>query len=690
MDFLHVLKARKKYLRFPSTVYEQLESKHYFMPVGETDDHDSWVTARFSPHRSQEHILYMGDDPGNIGVFDVRKFHDRSVPVEERQLHFFAAHDGAIMDVVGVPHKESQIVSISGDSTVRCWDLNQSAADRSSHMFYGHDGSVRSICFAPDDPNVFVTGARDGQVKIWDMRISPIRKNEEECRIANITYKTAHPSQQSEKPATPKSRGKVVMKSMGASVTSVLFLDEHHIATASSCTQSGIRVWDIRKPTRNGEGQPARILNVPTTSKKKAFGVTCLSVDRFGNRLFASCTNSTIFEYSVPSATLTPINTYTGATIRDFYTQIACSPVSDAIACGSEDQRALIWDLQDQYTYMNDLSTADEIDRRRTQLPKWSCGGHLRKVLNVGWSAQGRYFMSFDEVGVRLWAEPRERKPWQCCDHDKPSETTERDLGLAFEPIRLFEMAETDSAMSCIDSISISPRQRGDSGVFGSPQKVRGPKRPIVESPFKMISSSPKALRLNRSPMAKMSKLSSSPSSSSHLPLQPTNLNAVNPQCAGLLDYTPRHRSKKRQNPFYYEHPTENLPNFVYDTFIKNMLGKSKEEEGSTQKSLSKTSQKRIEDWWQQKTAENLNTAARRRLPSVSEFGESACSKVMSETERIALTSPRKLVLKIASTASTTPVSHPKPMPQTPRKPAGHRRSSRNLMHWLNSTKTDA
>ncbi|PIC28560.1 hypothetical protein B9Z55_020431 [Caenorhabditis nigoni] len=682
MDFIKLTKMQNKYLRCPSSVYEDLESKHYMMPAGETDDHDTWVTSRFSPHWNQEHILYMGDDPGNIGIFDVRKFQDRSVPLEERQLHFFPAHDGAIMDVVGVPNKESQIVSISGDSTIRCWDLNQAPRDRKSQLFFGHEGSVRSISFSPNDPNVFVTGGRDFQVKVWDMRVSTVRKMEEDCRMATITYKTAHPKNTDKKltaAGTPKSKTKSA-KLEGHKVTSVIFLDEFQVASASENAASGIRVWDIRKPTKNGLEHPSRVLNVPT-SNKKSYGVTCLTLDRFGNRLFASCTDSSIFEYSVPTASLSPINSYTGATIHNFYTQVACSPISDTIACGSEDGRAVLWDLQDQYVYMNDLSLPDEIDKRRSKLPKWSFGGHLKQVLNVGWSSRGNYFMSCDEGGVRIWSEPRQKKSWKLFEEDDfPYPAPDHSDGFAYEFVKPFELKESDAAMTGFDSISLSPRQRADSGlVGGSPQKNRGSKRPIITSPFKSISSSPRPIRLGQSPRAKMFKMSLSPGTS---PLKPTNSNV---QDMGYC--TPRQRrSQRRKSPFHFEHPTEQMPNFVYDNFIKKLKGDSEESE-DTGKSLTKTGRKRIEDWWQTK-GENVPKTGRARLPSISEFGESACSKVLTETERNALNSPRKLLVLRTSQSPckivTTPVSAPtKSIPMTPRKPTDKRPTSRNLFHYF-------
>uniref|UniRef100_A0A8R1DM68 Uncharacterized protein n=1 Tax=Caenorhabditis japonica TaxID=281687 RepID=A0A8R1DM68_CAEJA len=167
-------------------------------------------------------------------------------------------------------------------------------------------------------------------------------------------------------------------------------------------------------------------------------------------------------------------------------------------------------------------------------------------------------------------------------------------------------------------------------------------------------------------------------------------------------DYTTpsRHNRmlKKRNNPFYYKHPTDHLPNFVYDNFCKKMMGKSLEDnDDDNQKSLSKTSRKRIEDWWKGKSAENLTTALRRRLPSVSEFGESACSKVLSEEERNALRSPRKMVLKSYPSENSTPIAiscntvtpkttfNRKSVQQTPAKPSGNRPTSRNLLHYFKS-----
>lgn len=646
------------------------------MPAGETECHESWVTARFSTHWNQENILYMGDDPGNIGIFDVRKFHDRTVPLVERQLHFFPAHDGAIMDIVTVPNKETHIISISGDSTIRCWDLTQASQDRKSQMFFGHECSVRSISFVPDNPNVFVTGSRDRQVKIWDMRVSTVKKMDEDCRLSTITYKTPHPKLV-EKPistGTPKSKGKT--KVDGHKVTSVVFLNEHHIASASENASSGIRVWDIRKPTRNGEGQPARVLNVPT-SNKKSYGVTCLTKDRFSNRLFASCTDSSIFEYSIPTESVTPINSYTGATIHNFYTQVACSPVSDMIACGSEDSRAMIWDLQNQYKYMYDVQlkkprpvdeTKEEKEKRekkekeekeRFRLPRWSLGGHQKQVLNVGWSSRGKYFMSCDEGGVRIWKDPEQRKAWKLNDEDDtPYPEIQKELGLAYECAKPFQLKESDATISFFDSLSVSPRQQSDSEYS---QRKRGAKRTLAESPSKSECPSPKRLRINRSHEAKIPKLSSSPSS-------PWKIEDVG--------FCFKNKIVKI--------PTDKLPNFVYDTFVKKMLGEASEEESG--KSLTKTGRKRIEDWWQEK-GENVPTVTRTRLPSVSEFGESACSKVLTEAERTAMLSPRKLIVrKSVSPCKPVTPSNPLPLkaiPMTPRKPTNKRPTSRNLFHYF-------
>ncbi|CAI5451764.1 unnamed protein product [Caenorhabditis angaria] len=655
MSFFSILDDRRRYLRYPKELFENLESKFYSNPPTQTEHHDGWVTARFS--LEEEHILFLGDDPGNIGIYNVEKLYDNAVPIEEKQLHFFPAHDGAIMDIVGVPNKSSSIVSISGDCTIRCWDLNQHNDNRSSDLFQGHEGSVRSLNFAPDDSNIFVSGARDGQVKIWDMRVSAVRKNDKLSRNSTITYKSAHPSQQAphEKAATPKSKQSKQKPSAGVSVTSVLFLNDFTIASASSNAETGIRIWDIRKP---GDSHPCQILKIPVTSSRKAgFGVTSLAIDRFRSSLFASCTNSIVYEYCTQTTSCSPLRAYSGAIIRDYYTQIACSPISDTIACGSDDKRAVIWDVQDQYVYRNDIfGDVNEAEKRRALLPKWSLEGHEGRVSCVGWSANAKYFMSLDDRGLRIWNEAEKCK---CCDDDISEDTqmVEENRGIHHESAQPYKMTCSDDAISKIDSMCLAPRPRANSTIYQSPQKPRVSKRPLNTSPFKL------------SPQAKICKVSSSP-------FKP--LNYLNEE------KTPKHK-KKKTAPYFYRYPTENLPNFVYDQFVKSLIGGDNKPSCSS-KSLSKTSKKRIDDWWTSSaTSENKAsiTPGRIRLPSVSEFGESACAKVISEEERNALLSPKKLVI-----ISKNPISASKnddsPRTSTRTPTEQKRRTSRNLLHYFN------
>ncbi|CAB3397148.1 unnamed protein product [Caenorhabditis bovis] len=550
-------KQNNKYNRFPHDLYDSLESKHYSIPPAERNEHDGWVTARFSPHRNQENIIYLGDDPGNIGVFNADLICDPHVPIEKKRLHFFSAHYGTIMDIVGVPRKESQIVSISGDSTIRCWDLNQKEDDRKSELFLGHEGSVRAIDFVPDDSNVFVTGSRDGQVKVWDMRVSSCRKKEKEYRPPISSYRCAHPFLLEKNNGTPRSKSKKQITA--TSVTSVIFVNEHTVASASSSAETGIRLWDIRKSTHNNEASPASILQIPVTKKRQAgFGVTCLSMDRFRSNLFASCTNSIIYEYATTTTDTSPIRAFSGAVIRDYYTQVACSPIGDFFACGSEDNRALIWDLQDQYSYANSWYEPDEALKQRTTLPKWSCGGHESKVLGVGWSVNAKYFMTLDDDGLRIWTGNQKVQPWKCLDNEKSPVKSFNDSspGLLYEKAARYKLSDQEETMIQIDDMSLTPRRRSNSIQINTPKK-RIPKRPLMRSPFKSPSKC--------SPQAKMSKISSSPPKSI--------LSAVNIPNGEM---TPKQK-KPKFNPFFSRYPTENLPNFVYDRFVASLIGEKSE-----------------------------------------------------------------------------------------------------------------
>ena len=60
----------------------------------------------------------------------------------------------------------SQIVSGSGDKTIRVWDAKMGTL---MSMLEGHTLTVSSVCFSPDGCHI-VSGSGDKTVKVWDAK----------------------------------------------------------------------------------------------------------------------------------------------------------------------------------------------------------------------------------------------------------------------------------------------------------------------------------------------------------------------------------------------------------------------------------------------------------------------------------------------------------------------------------------
>ncbi|PIO74236.1 WD domain, G-beta repeat protein [Teladorsagia circumcincta] len=292
--------------------------------------------------------------------------------------------------------------------------------------------SVRSACFAPQCSNVFATGGRDGQIRLWDARISSLQQQGQFLKKSVNVYKNAHLIKGFRSPSTKRAISRLsnrFEKAEPPSVTSLLYANDYTLISASSCGKSGLRLWDTRRISVKDEGQVLSTLEVPTN---KDAGVTSICLDRFGSSLFAAVTDNCVYEYGILTSHTKPLRHFTGATIESFYVQLQCSPSADYLLCGSKNQQAVIWDLQDLYGASD--KRADMAERRcRALLPKYTLKGHDSEVCCVGWSQSGKYMVSMDDQDFRVWS----------ADNVNPSRS-DTEAGSAIETISTYELNESE------------------------------------------------------------------------------------------------------------------------------------------------------------------------------------------------------------------------------------------------------
>ncbi|KAL6742258.1 hypothetical protein Aduo_015425 [Ancylostoma duodenale] len=183
------------------------------------------------------------------------------------------------------------------------------------------------------------------------------------------------------------------------SVTSLVYANEYTLVSASSNAKSGLRLWDTRKIAVKEEGHVLSVLEVPIS---KDAGVTSLCLDRFGSSLFAAVTDNCVYEYGILASNTKPVRHFTGASIESFYVQVQASPVSDHLLCGSKNQQAVLWDLQDFHQFSDGQTSVER--QNRAGLPLFTLNGHDSEVCCVSWSRTGKYIASMDDEHFRVWS----------------------------------------------------------------------------------------------------------------------------------------------------------------------------------------------------------------------------------------------------------------------------------------------
>ncbi|KHN78007.1 Denticleless -like protein [Toxocara canis] len=353
-----------------------------------------FVCCRFSPEISSEGLLALGNEAGVLFIANVE--HASSEENLFKRAMFVDV--GCVLDVEFIFGRPSYLVAISGHSNVTLWDVDRGI---SVLRFVAHEGSVRALAVSSDSPDVFATGARDGTIYIWDQREKPKRgMTVEPVSMISSAHlfrpgRTSGASLSASKKRTP-SRAKEGPKG----ITSLAFLDANTLISASTSCQTGILFRDLRYW---GSNIPVRTLEYPCSTAKRDFGVTSVCLDRWRSTLFASTTDSFIWEYAINSTKNIPVDVLRGvkrSSVGAFDMKLAASPISDHLTFGSGDRYALLWDLQEKRYFNNHPSSRRD---KYYPYPKFVLGGHASEVSLAQFSCSARYIVSMDETTWRLW-----------------------------------------------------------------------------------------------------------------------------------------------------------------------------------------------------------------------------------------------------------------------------------------------
>jgi F-box and WD-40 domain protein 1/11 len=77
-------------------------------------------------------------------------------------------HGGPVNALASIENNTTQVLSASGDMTVKLWDVDSAQCLRT---FVGHQRGLACVRFDPFLRAV-ISGAQDGRIKVWDIESS--------------------------------------------------------------------------------------------------------------------------------------------------------------------------------------------------------------------------------------------------------------------------------------------------------------------------------------------------------------------------------------------------------------------------------------------------------------------------------------------------------------------------------------
>ena len=437
-------------------------------------------------------LVALGDDDGTVRLLD-----SAAAKREDFHLHWikFKAHKNAIIDMSFSPD-DLRLATAAGDqsSTVIDMTTQQTLYTMSEHL-----GSVKRTRFQPGSSNILASSGRDGSVLLWDLRCkgsgAPFRDEtfvKEANSQAVISRATSHHYQRSvnaifdahtnlryrswfanqdesrsqQAAQTHKDQAAALDAGIGdVSVTSVAFLSANRPDLLLTCSEANasVRLWDLRRTQLcrgNRAAVPISTTKAPMTyGKQRSFGVTSLSVNESGSRVYAVCRDNTVYAYSAAHLVLGSAPElapkYDGKFAKTKPTErgglgplyglrhprlrmssfYICSDIrhargdrSELLVVGSSENCAVVIPTDEKYldsgrvkatrdeklpVCRSDLSKRDINQAAATQegeIPMYQIGsalveGHTQEVGGVTWTYDGDLMTFADDRYVRCWRE---------------------------------------------------------------------------------------------------------------------------------------------------------------------------------------------------------------------------------------------------------------------------------------------
>ncbi|KRY36106.1 CCAAT/enhancer-binding protein zeta, partial [Trichinella spiralis] len=444
-------------VRKPSdkSILRRLSSAYYY------HEPHSIYRCRFNPSIDLWNYLGFCDEAGFFYLYDTMFFEQKNDP---KLLFKLQLHKNAVCDFAWHPCGRGEVLTGSADERIILTDCNTAKAVQ---CFHGHSYSIRSLSWCAENTNLFASGGRDGALRIWDVRLRAGCVS----TIAKAHYfgdfQTASSSTLCNQKRTKTNLRKILMSdvrrsgaSLNVPVTGVHFHNQHYVLSGAY-TNTGIRIWDLRKLLQANKAVAAVDIwpyPSPRNSNYSRYGYTTFCVDSSRSLLFVPCTDNTVYQYSLSSFNPKPIARHTGVSINTYYVQCAVCPYAPYLLCGSSNNKAMIWNINesgDPQFSLNDFEGRD--------------------ANSVTWNHYGQLVTCCDPPSWRIWTVYSEKQQQQL-DMERrnlvlriqenqrleslQSERVQQQQQPLEEPIWFASQARSPSRMQALAPVQSSPMRR--------------------------------------------------------------------------------------------------------------------------------------------------------------------------------------------------------------------------------------